>query len=287
MMPAGVMETIAQLVGDPIRFGLGALMTGNDALSGLLVDGIDTFPGVLGDALTTSAGFLAGSVTTGSQMLGALFIRAADLLTTGTARLVALAAPFATLPIIGPAIVAFGDVLTGFARAGATFLIGIGNGMAGGGGVVAGLTTDGATTLTNAMTSGPAVLGGAVQTGSGAVNHVLQGFVDAVNTVLPPAASTSPKVASATTLAAVRSRASTTRSAIAALPTPTTDHPSVAATVNGHASQTAKGVAGAIHAGTTAVGNLGKAVTGAVTGKSGSAHATGHATGHVRARAGK
>lgn len=303
LMPGGIVDTLAQVVAAPVRFGLEALMTGNDALTGLVTGGIDLFSGLLTTGLDTTAGFLAGAVETGSTLLGNLFIGASTLVTTGAASLVGLLAPLAALPIIGPAVVAFGDVMGGFVNAGATVLDGIGTGVEDGGAVLAGLITDPVSALTNAITGGTGVLTGAIDTGSTALNDVLQGFLDAVNAIVPPPETAQAPASAATTmLAAVRAGESATgaaslRGAPAAstvtLPTeanakadaatsgsvtvtlPPHASANAAAATSGSAtvevpdtaSTTAKDVRGEINSRANAGVDLGKAISGVASGK--------------------
>lgn len=268
-LPLDLLASLAAAFG--INLGGEVCGTTGDPITGLLQTlllSVTLVTSLIGGAFQAATGGATGGITAGSQFVGSLLTGAGGLVTQGAQALAATPAPFAALPIIGPLVVATGDVLGGFAMAGATVLDGIGTGMAGGGAVVAGLITESVAALTTAITGGTGVLTGAINTGSDALNNVLQGFLDAVDDIVPPPAT--PPTA-ATDPGAV-SLPAATRAAAATAPPSVTSLPSLSAqtlTLPSNASPKAKApaVTATIDSTTATGADFGKAVSGVASGK--------------------
>lgn len=186
------LDSVTDVLAAPIQFILNGIETGNVAIAGLLNTGIGGLIGLVNSGLTAGAALLAGALTTGAGFVGGLFGGAADVLVGGAEALDALLADFAALPIIGPPIAAVGDLLGGFANAGATVIDGLGIALTTGAGIVGTLLTNTVTTLTTAIGSAAGLLGAGVSGLSEAFYQALSGVANAIGEFVPGVVPPSP-----------------------------------------------------------------------------------------------
>lgn len=289
--PSPGMDTVAQFVAAPFRLGLDALQTGNTAAAGLINNGIDLGASLLPQGLDSAVAFLNNAITTGASFASGVVTGVGSLLTNGATMLATALAPLEAIPVVGTAVAAFRQIVSGFAAAGADTFAGIASGINSGAVVLTQLITDAVTMVNHPVTGGAGVLTGAVSTGSTAMGNVLSGFQNALDEVVPPPDNATTAAAATQMRAAIRAGASSP-AASASLPSPAKAVATARANARAAASQTATDITGVIKAGTAAGVDLGKAVSRAATGKvtvkgtgDGSASAGGSATGATSASA--
>lgn len=277
-MPLGTgMDTVAQFVAAPFRLGLDAMQTGSTAAAGLINNGIDLGASLLPQGLDSAVAFLNNAITTGASFASGVVTGVGNLLTNGATMLAAALAPLEAIPVVGTAVAAFRQIVSGFAAAGADTFAGIASGINSGAAVLTQLISDAVDTVSHPVTGGAGVLTGAVSTGSTAIGNVLTGFQNALDEVVPPSDNAT------TTPAATQMRASSPATS-ASVPSPANAVATARANSRAAVSQTVTKVTEVIKSGTTAAADLGKAVSGAATGSvtgkgSGSASTSGGGSG--------